>query len=381
MDFEYIVLQKYLRESFPEHAELTLAEILVINSDKFNFIDFIDYKVIGESLNEFIIENLFMIDIKEFFERNKKELPCDFINENSFEYSSINDVFYFNLQNINTEDTGIFLEHNLYQTQKNSELFIIYKGKQFKYNKSNFDSIMLEFISDTKKSTNPENLFTLFLYEYIKHDTDLTDLFHITLLNNDTITIATHYNLFYLNESNNPKKNNINIECANNHIFISDYNSNVLLKKELQQITKYNFFNEIIEPLKNIIIDMDNIRKEQFQTLWKQDLYHYLSLCLFIDKQELDVIQIKVFQPEIKSKFLDLTPHTTRPKMEILFLLNNNVASSCLIDDTNKYNDYYKEILDSYNIYKSIEEADSERMELSNIIDGKEKEGPKIKRI
>ena len=118
MDFEYTVLQKYLRESFPEHAELTLAEILVINSDKFNFIDFIDYKVIGKSLNEFIIENLFMIDIKEFFERNKKELPCDFINENSFEYSSINDVFYFNLQNINTEDAGIFLEHNLYQTQK-----------------------------------------------------------------------------------------------------------------------------------------------------------------------------------------------------------------------------------------------------------------------
>lgn len=381
MDFEYTVLQKYLMESFPEHAELTLAEILVINSDKFNFIDFIDYKVIGESLNEFIIENLFMIDIKEFFERNKKELPCDFINENSFEYSSIDDVFYFDLQNINTEDTGIFLKHNLYQTQKNSELFIIYKGKQLKYNKSNFDRIMLKFISDAKKNTDPANLFTLFLYEYLKHDTDLTDLFHITLLNNDTITIATHYNLFYLNESNNPKKNNINIGCANNHIFILDYNSNILLKKEIEQITKDNFLNEIIEPLKNIIVNMDNIRKEQFQTLWKQDLYHYLSLCLFLDKQELDVIQIEVFQPEIKSKFLDLTPHTTRPKMEILFLLNNNVASSCLIDDTNKYNDYYKEILDSYNIYKSIEEADSERMELSNIIDGKEKEGQKIKRI
>lgn len=327
MDVEYIVLQKYLRESFPEHAELTLAEILVINSDKFNFIDFIDYKVIGESLNEFIIENLFMIDITEFFERNKKELPCDFINENSFEYSSIDDVFYFDLQNINTEDTGIFLEHNLYQTQKNSELFIIYKGKKFKYNKSNFDRIMLEFISDTKKSTNPENLFTLFLYEYIKHDTDLTDLFHITLLNNDTITIATHYNLFYLNESNNPKKDNIHIVCANNYISVLDYNSNILLKKEIEQITKDNFLNEIIEPLKNIIVNMDNIRKEQFQTLWKQDLYHYLSLCLFIDKQDLDVIQIKVFRPEIKSKFLDLTPHTTRPKMEILFLLNNNVAS------------------------------------------------------
>lgn len=125
---------------------------------------------------------------------------------------------------------------------------------------------------------------------------------------------------------------------------------------------------------------MDNIRKEQFQTLWKQDVYHYLSLCLFIDKQDLDVIQIKVFRPEIKSKFLDLTPHTTRPKLEILFLLNNNVASSCLIDDTNKYNDYYKEILDSYNIYKSIEEADSERIELGNII-GEEGRGGKVKRI
>ena len=57
------------------------------------------------------------------------------------------------------------------------------------------------------------------------------------------------------------------------------------------------------------------------------------------------------------------------------------MASSCLIDDTNKYNDYYKEILDSYNIYKSIEEADSERMELVHIIGGEEKVGQKIKRI
>lgn len=207
MDFEYIVLQKYLRESFPEHAELTLAEILVINNNKFNFIDFMDYKVVNESLNKFIIENLFMIDITEFFERNKNKLPCDFINENSFEYSSITDnIYYFDLEYIFTENTGIFLEHDLYQKQKNNELFIKYKNKKFEYNKYNFDLIMLEFISDIKKNRTPENLLTLFLYEYIKHDTDLTDFFHIMLLNNDTITIATHYNLSYLNESNNLKK-------------------------------------------------------------------------------------------------------------------------------------------------------------------------------
>ena len=369
-------LQKYIRESFPEHSELTVSEIFLIKHKYNGFINYIDQTYgISDITDNFLIKEFFIIDLVEFFDKHENKISQNFANANSFQLNLTNEKFSVNLHN-STEDLELFFKNDI----KKNDISLIYKNEIFEYNQCNFNNCMFKLISSLDKQTNAANLLSSFLLSYLEIKTDLGYFFEINLINNK-ITIATHYNLFYLNESNNPKKNNINIVCANNYISILDYNSNILLKKEIKQITKDNFLNEIIEPLKNIIVNMDNIRKEQFQTLWKQDLYHYLSLCLFLDKQELDVIQIEVFQPEIKSKFLDLTPHTTRPKMEILFLLNNNVASSCLIDETNKYNDYYKEILDSYNIYKSIEEADSERMELSNIIDGKEKESPKIKRI
>ena len=369
-------LQKYIRESFPEYSKITVSEILSI---KYNDADFIENisKIYGfhNIVNYFMIKEFFIIDIGEFFDRYRSQFTDVFIDVDSFQLNMVNGFYSISLHD-NYQNLGLFFINNL----KDNDILIKYKNETFKYNQYNLDNIMFKFVSSIQQNKTTDNTLSSFIFGYLRYNTDLANFLDITLSNN-TITIATYYNLFYQNESNNPKKHNLQIQCANNYISILDYNSNILIKKEIEQINKDNFFNEIVGPLKNIIFDMDNIRKEQFQTLWKQDVYHYLSLCLFIDKQDLDVIQIKVFRPEIKSKFLDLTPHTTRPKLEILFLLNNNVASSCLIDDTNKYNDYYKEILDSYNIYKSIEEADSERMELVHIIGGEEKVGQKIKRI
>ena len=381
MDISKSKLIKYFRESFPEYSKLTLSEIFAIRHVDSQFMNEV-YSLYDPSFRtkNMIIKDLFFLDWTELFKQYKDKYFHDFIEHNcftySFDFNSSTFCVNYQLPMNNSECKKMFFTHNL----TNKEITISYNNKTIEYTKKNLDKIIFKCLEFITKNNSINDLFLCFLDAYIQQNTDLMYFFNINLLKDNTIVIS-EYDSKYVPSQLHDETKKLQLCHQNNIFYILDGSSNILLKKEIEQITKDNFLNEIIEPLKNIIIDMDNIRKEQFQTLWKQDLYHYLSLFLFIDKQDLDVIQIEVFRPEIKSKFLDLTPHTTRPKMKILFLLNNNVASSCLIDDTNKYNDYYKEILDSYNIYKSIEEADSERMELSNIIDGKEKEGHKIKRI
>ena len=369
-------LQKYIRESFPEHSELTASEIFLIKHKDNGFINYIDQTYgISDIADNFLIKEFFIIDLVEFFDKHENKISQNFANANSFQLNLTNEKFSVNLHN-STEDLELFFKNDI----KKNKILLIYKNEIFEYNQCNFNNCMFKLISSLDKQTNAANLLSSFLLSYLEIKTDLGYFFEINLINNK-ITIATHYNLFYLNESNNPKKDKIHIVCANNYISVLDYNSNILLKKEIEQITKDNFLNEIIEPLKNIIVNMDNIRKEQFQTLWKQDLYHYLSFLAFINKEDLNAIKIEVLPPENKSTFLGQIIHSRRPVMEISFMLNNKRASSCLIDSPCKYNHYCKDIMDIYTIYKNLAEADSERIELGNIVGGEGIVGQKIKRI
>lgn len=381
MDYEYIKLKKYLRESFPEHADLTLAETLAINNDKFNFIDFIDYEFIGESINGFIIEELFKIDIIEFFEQNINELPDILINDDSLHYHSINDVFYFDLYDIETEDTGIFFEHDLDKKEKNNKLFIKYKNKKFKYNHSNFKHIMSEFVSD--KKTSPENLFLSFLYGYITENTDLTNFFHINISSNK-IKIETYYNehtyrYYGRRKSNDLCKDVIFIDIVNTDIRILDYNSHILFQKNIHFINKNNFFNEIMEPLKNVIIGLDNIRQENYQIFWEQDLYNYIS-SYQINEKDLTAIKIRVFQPEIESVFLNKIPYTKKPKTELSFILNNNIVSTWTISEASPFDVDSDEFWKMYRIYKNMEQVYLENIKLNQIFSSEVKQG-KVKRI
>ena len=368
-------LQKYIRESFPEHSELTASEIFLIKHKDNGFINYIDQTYgISDITDNFLIKEFFIIDLVEFFDKHENKISQNFANANSFQLNLTNGKFSVNLHN-STQNLEFFLKNDI----KNNDISLIYKNEIFEYNQCNFNNCMFKLISSLDKQTNAANLLSSFLLYYLEIKTDLGYFFKINLINNK-ITIRTDYDLFYLDQSNKPEKNNIIIEFTNNHLYILDYNSNILLKKELIHISKDNFYTEIINPLKKIIIKMDNIRKGNFHTLWKQDLYHYLSFLAFINKEDLNAIKIEVLPPENESTFLGQIIHSHRPVMEIFFMLHNNKASSCLINNSSRYTHFCRDIMDTYTIYKNLAKADSERIELGNIVGG-EGIGQKVKRI
>lgn len=134
-----------------------------------------------------------------------------------------------------------------------------------------------------------------------------------------------------------------------------------------------------MEPLKNVIIGLDNIRQENFQIFWEQDLYNYIS-SYQINEKDLTAIKIRVFQPEIESVFLNKIPYTKKPKTELSFILNNNIASTWTISEASPFDVDSDEFWKMYRIYKNMEQVYLESIKLNQIFSSEVKQG-KVKRI
>lgn len=378
---------EFIRQQFPEYSHLTVSEIFVIKYKQILLGHPGINTKLEQILNEMRLKQLFSIDIAEFFERNEDKFLNDFINENNFELNLVNSNGIYSLTfHLGTEHPKLFLMNDL----ENGYLSIKYNDEIFEFNKSNLDSIMCKLISYLKMNQSPETLLSLFIFGYLKCNTDLKSFFDINILKNK-ITIETYYYthfislyelLFYESNNRSTKNDNVIIECKNDSIHILDCNSDIIFNKEFKDITKNNFLNEIIKPLKNILINLDNIRENNFQTLWEQNLYQYLlnAEYLNINEKDFNNIKIEVFSPKDKSTFLNKKPHTTKPNMRASFLIHENIVSSWDVTRGVQYNPYYQDLADAYNIYKNLAEADSERIELGNII-GEEGRGGKVKRI
>ena len=144
-------LQNYIRQSFPEHSELTVSEIFAIKYTDSIFMNNI-YQTYDSSLtiNSVIIKDLFFIDMAEFFDRNKEKYIHDFINENCF-YQSFNfgdgkfGVNFYSYNNI-SHSKVVFFNNDI----KNNEISVCYNNETVKYNKTNFDHIMFKYIDFIK---------------------------------------------------------------------------------------------------------------------------------------------------------------------------------------------------------------------------------------
>lgn len=381
------IYPEFLRHQFPEYCDITVSEIFVIKYKKMLLNRSDINKNTEQILNKQRLEKLFLIDIAEFFERNEDKFLNDFINENSFELNLINSNGIYSLTfHRETEHPKLFFINDL----ENDYLSIKYNDEIFEFNRSNLDNIMWKLISYLKTNQSPEILLSAFVFGYLKCNTDLKSFFDIRIFKNK-ITIETYYYTHFIslyellfNESNNRNTNNDNviIECKNGSIHILDCNSDIIFNKEFKDITKNNFINEIIKPLKNILINLDNIREDNFQTLWEQNLYQYLfnAEYLNINEKDFNNIKIEVFSPKDKSTFLNKKPHTTKPNMRASFLIHENIVSSWDVTRGAQYNPYYQDLVDAYNIYKELADIDSEKIELMDII-GEEGRGGKVKRI
>ena len=357
-------LQNYIRQSFPEHSELTVSEIFAIKYTDSIFMHNI-YQTYDSSftINSVIIKDLFFIDMAEFFDRNKEKYIHDFINENCF-YQSFNfgdGKFGVNFYSYNeiSHSQVLFFNNNI----KNSEISVCYNDENLTYNKINFDNLMFKYIDFIKNNHLRSEIIFTFLYGYIKKETDLEDFFIVSpLISKNTKIRISEYSTMC--SSLNNQDQNINIYHQRYNFYISDQDSNILLKKDLRLVAKADFFNEIIKPIKDIFIHFDEIKKNNFLNIWEKDVYNHLST--IVDKKYLDSVKIKINLPEIKSLFLDKIIYSQRPVIELFFILNNDIVSYLKMEGNYHYHN--KDLIETYECYKELAEVNSQKIELQNLM-------------
>lgn len=371
-------LKHYIRTSFPEHSELTVSEIFSLKHIDSKFMVDV-YQIYDSSftITSIIIKDLFFIDLAEFFDRNKEKYIYDFINENSF-YQSFNfgDGKFgvnFHLHNDISHSKVLFFNNNL----RNNEISVSYNDENLKYNKINFDNLMFKYIDFIKNNHLRSEIIFTFLYGYIKNNTDLSDFFLLSPLisKNTKIRISEYFSMEHSIKNDEPEKH-INIYHIRHNFYISDHNSNILLKKDLRLVAKSDFYNEIIKPFKDILTHFDNLKKIDFSNIWEKDAYKHLSSIM--DKKYLDSVKIKINLPEIKSVFLDKIIYSQRPVIELFFILDEEVVFYLKMEGNYHYHN--KDIIEAYQSYKVLAEANSQKKELQNLIIS-EKFANKKKRI
>ena len=359
-------LQHYIRQSFPEHSELTVSEIFAIKHIETKFMNNICQLYDSSFVKDIIIiKDLFYIDLKEFFEQHKEKYIHDFINENCFElsfhFSNEKLGFNYNLYNMVSNSATLFV-NNI----KNDQFTLCYNNETVKYNKINFHNIMFKFIDFIKKTNLRSETIFSFFQGYLIFKTDITDFFEFySSMFNDTkkITISEYSYRCPSLKSNNKDKY-VNIYHKRHHLYISNQDSNILLKKDLRLVAKSDFYNEIIKPFKDILIQFDDSNKVDFSNTWEKDAHNHLST--IVDKKHLDSVKIKINIPELKSEFLDKIIYSQRPVIELFFILNNEVVSYLKIDSN--YDNHNKDIIEAYQSYKELAEVNSQKIELQNLI-------------
>lgn len=367
-------LKYYIRESFPEYSDLTVIEIFKIKHFDLLFMEEI-YNLYGyRATMTSIINDLFSIDFSNFFVKYKEKHIYDFIDENCFGNSSyfadgkvgINYNLYNRISNL----TSLFINYDM----KKNEFMICYNDETIKYNTINVHKTILKYIDYIKKEKLRSRMIFSFIYGYIRRKTDLVNFFDICLLTENKIQIQDAF-LFSSNEFRIAKFQQINLEYKKYHLYILDKNSNILLKRDLRLINKTNFLSNLIEPLKDILVDIDNIREIHFQKTWEQDVYNYLAT--FIDKKDMNIIKTKIGLPKLNSIFLNKIVYSQRPLIDINFILNEKIVSSyCMKQELYYIFSYTQFIVEHYKSYKML----AEKMELQELIIPKELENKK-KRI
>lgn len=368
-------LKHYIRNSFPEHSELTTLEIFIIKHLDHNFMSAVQQTYYTTHvINPTIIEDLIIIDLSDYFIRYKEKYASDFLSEDSFlfkfYFNNHRLAFNFNLYEQITKNNSIFFKDNLI----NHNVAIYYKEEELIYNKYNLKEVIEDYITFIKKDYSHEETIFSFLYSYIKEHTDLNRFFNLEPLTSQNSKMKiTEYSMFYL--TNNICKH-IYIEYKQNIFSIVDHNANILYQKDLKLITKSNFSTNILEPLKNILNNMNTYRKNNFIQSWENDVFQYMSTV--IDKQDMTALRAKIYRPKLKSEFLNNIIYYQKPVIEIFFILNNKEVSSLKMDENYDY--HIKDIQVTYQIYKDFLKINAENLELKNLI-GTTKIENKKKRI
>lgn len=312
-----------------------------------------------------IIKDLFFLDWTELFKQYKDKYFHDFIEHNcftySFDFNSSTFCVNYKLPMNNSECKKMFFTHDL----TNKAITISYNNKTIKYTKKNLDKIIFKCLEFITKNNSINDLFLCFLDAYIQQNTDLMYFFNINLLKDNTIVIS-EYDSKYVPSQLHYETKKLQLCHQNNIFYILDGSSNILLKKDLKSICKDNFFNEIIKPFKNIVIDFDNLEKKYCLERWKEDFYHNISA--IISKKHLNAVTIQINFEKNKSIFLNKIIYSKRPIIEMSFILNNEIISHVNITDNAPYLYQNDEICAAYESYKKLLNTQLQKIQIEHIM-------------
>lgn len=394
------IAQHYIRYYCPEYNELTCCEIYQLkyrenDSDFLNKIsEILKPKFFSSISIEDIYESLFFIDIAEFFDHNQELLKYDFIDKHSFGKNQ--QVYSKNKMKMSLGHYNITPFNPIYNVYID---FILDKDKLVSdenastllcnddilvYNKYNLEKSLLIYIEAIKKRYLRSSIIFSYLTSFLRCTTDLTDFFDINS------SYARYENGYYTTKlreifSHCPfgkdgfydKQNNIIIRKERSFICIYNQFQELIFKKDLRFISRNNFENEILIPLKQIISDLDNLRASDFFTIRKQNLEK--DILNSIKKEKIECLNIEILEPQIKCEFLDKLIYSYPPYIKIFFEL---LKETILLDPTEdrNYHYYEEDFIEKYNKNYELLIVSREKGDLTNLLSGYNKIGSK-KRI
>lgn len=372
MQVEYKGFQTYLRQTFPEYSEMTAYEIYQLKKQDLNFINsaskYLHYH--GDLLRLIIF-----FDYYEFIDNNNSPL-LDFMEIfcpigysgcfNSVDKTVIS-VNYEGHLPYKENLRGIKNEFNDCLTafiinKKDDSIQIFQNDLLFEYNKLNLNKLYLHALQKVKEQVSHPNIVFNYLYSFLNKFTDLFD-FYVT-----SSTYSIDHHIIRFEEITPPievkKYNKAFLLFSQNNSFIEIISNNKksFLDINLQFISKDNFLTNLVDPLKQIIINFDESQSNSYTQKWINYIQSQFSVIL--SEQNFDnIFQIKINNKNCYSSFLNKDMYSGVVNAKIYCKqLNKEVE---ILSDLKLWDDEQK-IIYLYELYKTFKDNE----QLNSILNG-----------
>ena len=380
MQVEYKGFQTYLRQTFPEYSEMTAYEIYQLKKQDLNFINsaskYLHY-------HGYLLRLIIFFDYYEFIDKNNSslldfmEIFCPIGCSDSFNSldKTVISVNYEGYLPYKENFRGIKNEFNDCLTafiinKKDDSIQIFQNDLLFEYNKLNLNKLYLNALQKVKEQVSHPNIVFNYLYSFLNKYTDLFD-FYVT---SSSHSIDHHIIRFAeITPPTEVKKHNrafLLFSQNNSFIEIISNNKKSLLDINLQFISKDNFLTNLVDPLKQIIINFDESQSNSYTQKWVN--YIQSQFPVILPEQNLDnIFQIKINNKNCYSSFLNKDMYSGVVNAKIYCKqLNKEVEIS---SDFKSWDDEQK-IIYLYELYKTFKDNE----QLNSILNGSMKTKKRI---
>lgn len=335
---------------------------------------------------ESIVEEFIYLDFYEIFQSNKDKFHHNFIDHNSFTHAIDVEIFGSDTKecklaigyngNGNSISTRLldfnihfkgfdlgsdFLDNN---TDTIQEFFISSENKKIPYNKENLLEIISRYIEIIRKKYKRSEMVFYYFYNYISNNSDIPQLFYLYKKDN-FIHCGEYKEDAPVDNKGFSTEMKITLERSFN--FITCYNNEreILFKVDSRFIHKDNFDCIMLDPFLNAIYNINNVRSQNYQQVWKNSFTNQLKLSLKIEN--IDFVKIYILEQDAFSKFFNNKLYTKKPDAIISFDI---IEQNIIIESENLYTQYENGLRSCYETYIAVKKINDEKKLINcNIIE------------